>query len=93
MTSEEIAKKLSQYSYKEMGNSNLLYYSYENYWEKNKNYFVVQAEIYLRVKKCLQTKKRDRCVSPSEYFALRHPGPYDEIAAKRSDCTFEIQQQ
>jgi hypothetical protein len=64
MTLEEIAKKLSQYSYKEMGNSNLLYYSYEDYWEKNRNYFVVQAEIYLRVKKCLQTKKSITSVEP-----------------------------
>jgi hypothetical protein len=64
MTSEEIAKKLSEYSYEELGNSNLLYYSYEDYWEKNRRYFVVQAEIYLRVKECLETKKSMTGIEP-----------------------------
>ena len=64
MTSEEIARKLSEYSYKELGNSNLLYYSYEDYWEKNRRYFVVQAEIYLRVKECLETKKNMNSIEP-----------------------------
>jgi hypothetical protein len=63
ITSEEIARKLSEYSYNELGNSNLLYYSYEDYWEKNKRYFVVQAEIYLRVKECLE---KDKSVTRAE---------------------------
>jgi hypothetical protein len=57
MNSEEIARKLSEYSYKELGDSNLLYYSYEDYWEKNRQYFVVQAEIYLRVKERLERQE------------------------------------
>ena len=57
MTPEKIARKLCEYSYKELGNSNPLYYSYEDYWQKNRTYFVVQAEIYLKVKECLETKK------------------------------------
>lgn len=64
MTSEEIAKKLSEYFYKEMGNSNLLYYSYEDYWEKNRQYFVVQAEIYLKVKECLERQKSVISIEP-----------------------------
>jgi hypothetical protein len=57
MTSEEIARKLSEYSYNELGDSSLLYCSYEDYWEKNRQYFVVQAEIYLRVKERLERQK------------------------------------
>ena len=57
MLLEEIARKLSKYSYEEIGDAGPLYYSYDNYWEKNKRYFFIQAEIYLSVKERLETKK------------------------------------
>jgi len=31
-------------------------YSFEQYWEKNKEYFTERAKIYLEVKECLEAK-------------------------------------
>jgi hypothetical protein len=53
MTTEEIAKKFCEYWYlkqKESGSS----YSFGNYWEVNKTYFIERAEIYLEVKECVE---------------------------------------
>jgi predicted transglutaminase-like protease len=59
MDKEEIAKKLCRHNYtklcserKEMEEE----YSYEEYWETNREYFMERAQIYLEVKECLEAK-------------------------------------
>jgi hypothetical protein len=58
MTVGEIAKKLCEHAYLkqcedgEEGEA----YSFEEYWERNKNYFIGKAAIYLEVKEFLATE-------------------------------------
>lgn len=59
MNVEEIAKKLCKHNYLKLCDVNLgmnTTYSFEKYWETNKEYFIQRAKIYLDVKECLETK-------------------------------------
>lgn len=57
MTTEEIARKLCEHKYLKLCDATLgksEKYSLEKYWEKNKQYFIERAQIYLEVKECLE---------------------------------------
>jgi hypothetical protein len=60
MTAEEIARKLAERDYAKLcGNARSkkeseLLHSPEDYWERNKNYFIERAKIYLEVRECLE---------------------------------------
>jgi hypothetical protein len=60
MTAEEIAKKLCEYSYLKLCEQSekptIAAYPLERYWEKNKEYFIERAKIYLEVKEYLEAK-------------------------------------
>ena len=59
MDAEEIAKKVCRHSYAKLCSERKEReeeYSYEKYWETNKEYFMERAEIYLEVKECLEAK-------------------------------------
>jgi hypothetical protein len=60
MNLEEIAKKVSENTYLKICNQGepgtTPGYSFEQYWEINKEYFTHQAKIYLEVKECLEAK-------------------------------------
>jgi len=60
MNTEEIAQKLCENAYlklleefeKQINTS----FSIEEYWERNKDYFIRQAEVYSEVNECLEEK-------------------------------------
>jgi hypothetical protein len=58
MSVEEIAKKVSEKTYlklcKARGSETNSEYSFEQYWERNKEYFTQHAKIYLEVKECME---------------------------------------
>jgi hypothetical protein len=59
MTTDQIARKLCEHNYSKLcdettGKDND--YSLEEYWERNKKYFIERVEIYLEVKECLEAK-------------------------------------
>lgn len=60
MTTQEIARKICDHAYRKMCEQLCKVptpdrkYSLEEYWERNKDYFIMQAEIYLEVKACLE---------------------------------------
>jgi hypothetical protein len=60
MNVEEIAKMVCEKTYlklcKPCESGTQPGYSFEQYWEKNKEYFTQQAKIYLEVKECLEAK-------------------------------------
>jgi hypothetical protein len=61
MNMEETAKKVCEKSYlklcRELDEPGTTPgYSFEQYWEKNKEHFTHLAEIYLEVKECLEAK-------------------------------------
>jgi hypothetical protein len=60
MTTEEIAKMVCEKTYLKLCEQceagAIPGYSYEQYWEKNKEYFIERAKIYFEVKKCLEAK-------------------------------------
>ncbi len=60
MNVEEIAKRLCEDAYsKHCENSQkgmTEAFSFEEYWERNKDYFIERARIYLEVKACLEAK-------------------------------------
>jgi len=60
MTIEEIAKKVCKNTHlklcQQCEEGATPGYSFEQYWEKNKEYFVERAKIYLEVKECLEVK-------------------------------------
>ena len=53
MTIEEIAKRVSAHMYSNFKESERPY-SYEDYWERNKQYFLAQARTYLQMNGYLQ---------------------------------------
>ena len=60
MNVEEIAKKVCENTYLKLCEpcqpGTDPGYSFEQYWEKNKEYYTQQAKIYLAVKECLEAK-------------------------------------
>jgi hypothetical protein len=60
MTTEEISRKLGEHTFlklcKQREPGTTTQYSFEQYWEKNKEYFAQQTKIYLEVKECLEEK-------------------------------------
>ena len=60
MNVEEIAKMVCEKTYLKLcepcESGTKPGYSFEQYWEKNKEYFTQQAKIYLEVKKCLEAE-------------------------------------
>jgi len=60
MTVEEIAKRVCKDNHLKLCEQceagAMTGYSFEQYWEKNKEYFAERAKIYLEVKGCLETK-------------------------------------
>ena len=60
MNVEEIARMVCEKTYlnlcKPYSSRTTLGYSFEQYWEKNKEYFTQQAKIYLEIKECMEAK-------------------------------------
>lgn len=60
MNVEKIAKMVCEKTYlklcKQCESGTKPGYSFEQYWEKNREYFTQQAKIYLEVKECLEAK-------------------------------------
>jgi len=59
MTTEEIARKLCEHGYLKLCDATWGKnegYSVEEYWKRNKKYFIEQASIYLDVKECIEVK-------------------------------------
>jgi hypothetical protein len=59
MTTEEIARKLCEHRYLRLCDATEgknKEYPLEEYWERNKKYFIERAEIYLEVKECLEAR-------------------------------------
>jgi hypothetical protein len=60
MTVEKIAKKMCENTHlklcEQCESGATQGYTFEQYWEKNKEYFTQQAKTYLEVKECLEEK-------------------------------------
>lgn len=58
MTVEEIAKKLSEHNYLKLREQPGIdtTFRFEEYWTRNKEYFIKQAGTYIEVKESLETK-------------------------------------
>ncbi len=58
MTPEEIAKIICEHTYSGQCNAHEkaagTMFTFDEYWERNKKYFIDRAKIYLEVKECLE---------------------------------------
>ncbi len=65
MNLEQVAEKLSAHMYSRLKKSEGSF-SYEEYWNRNRDYFLDQARLYLRVKESLKEQDNSAAVSPDK---------------------------